>query len=552
MHKGSELNMAIKCFIYARKSVDTGKGESIENQIEQCKSYATIAYGKQADAIDFHIYCDKGYSGKNTSRPEFQQMIKDIEAQRPEYLMCYRLDRVSRSVGDFAKFNDYLKKYNVSFVSINEKFDTSTPIGEAMMNISAVFAQLERGTIAERVRDNMHHLAKTGRWLGGTSPLGYTAIKESDVIIEGKVSKASRLEIKPEEAEIVRIIYSKFLETKHISAVSKYLIKEGIKNREGKDYSTLGIKDILQNPVYAIADTDSISYFQKNNADVCINQIECNGTHGLMSYNKRDYSTPSASRNPIDKWIIAVGKHKGLISGKDWVTVQDIIKANSKAASVYNHTNEHNDYSLLSGKIICGKCQSKMFAKRRTNSKYGLYDYICSSKLRGNSEHCDCTNLIGQETDDSICKMLMDYKNDNSAIIHALNKVKSNATADNLDTKIKELEKELTAIDKQRNNFMKVIGSGNANDIMIEQINNQLVELQAKEAEINEQIASIRNLQTNQEDITVQINAFLAKLATFENCYENMTIYEKRELINILIEKVVWDGETLRVFRYDE
>ncbi|MDO7204481.1 recombinase family protein [Paraclostridium bifermentans] len=87
--------------------------------------------------------------------------------------MCYRLDRVLRNIADFSSLIEDLQKYNISFVSIREQFDTSTPMGRAMMFIASVFAQLERETIAERVRDNMLELAKSGRWLGGTAPLGF-------------------------------------------------------------------------------------------------------------------------------------------------------------------------------------------------------------------------------------------------------------------------------------------------------------------------------------------------------------------------------------------
>ncbi len=97
--------------------------------------------------------------------------------QKPDYLVCYRLDRISRNVSDFSALIEELNDRNISFVCIKEEFDTSKPMGKAMMYIASVFAQLERETIAERVRDNMLMLARTGRWLGGTPPLGYTSEK---------------------------------------------------------------------------------------------------------------------------------------------------------------------------------------------------------------------------------------------------------------------------------------------------------------------------------------------------------------------------------------
>ena len=121
------------------------------------------------------VYEDEGFSGKNLERPEFRRLMRDLEAGRGACLVCYRLDRVSRNVGDFARLIETLNARGVDFVCIREQFDTATPMGKAMLYIASVFAQLERETIAQRVRDNMLLLARTGRWLGGTPPTGYAA-----------------------------------------------------------------------------------------------------------------------------------------------------------------------------------------------------------------------------------------------------------------------------------------------------------------------------------------------------------------------------------------
>ena len=107
-----------------------------------------------------------------------------------------------------------------------------------------------RETIAERVRDNMLMLARTGRWLGGTTPLGYTSEKMQEVVIDGRMKTSCRLREQPEELRIVDLIFEKYLELHSISGVSKYLAGQGIRSRKGKSYSLEGIKQILQNPVY--------------------------------------------------------------------------------------------------------------------------------------------------------------------------------------------------------------------------------------------------------------------------------------------------------------
>ena len=157
----------MKVAIYSRKSKFTGKGDSVENQIEMCKEYIRTHF-EDAEVV---IYEDEGFSGGTIDRPEFKHMLLDAKKKKFNVLMCYRLDRVSRNVADFSTLLDDLSLYDIAFVSIREQFDTSTPMGRAMLYIASVFAQLERETIAERIRDNMLQLAKTGRWLGGITPI---------------------------------------------------------------------------------------------------------------------------------------------------------------------------------------------------------------------------------------------------------------------------------------------------------------------------------------------------------------------------------------------
>jgi len=131
--------------IYVRQSVDKKDSISIESQIDFCKYESKGGSSK--------IYPDKGYSGKNTDRPRFKELIHDIEQGLISKVVVYKLDRISRSIIDFANMMELFQKYNVEFISSTEKFDTSTPMGRAVLNICIVFAQLERETIQKRVTD---------------------------------------------------------------------------------------------------------------------------------------------------------------------------------------------------------------------------------------------------------------------------------------------------------------------------------------------------------------------------------------------------------------
>lgn len=203
----------IRAAIYVRKSRLSEKGESINNQIDLCKKYFS---NLQLDIyIEFSVYQDEGFSGGNTNRPEFQKLIRDIKKKRFNYLICYKLDRISRNVADFTSTLKILEENNVNFISITEQFDTTSVMGRAMINISATFAQMERETIAERIRDNMLELSKTGRWLGGTCPLGF---KSTSVNYEsnGHKKKMYKLQVVDNEMNIVKLIFNLYIKKKAV------------------------------------------------------------------------------------------------------------------------------------------------------------------------------------------------------------------------------------------------------------------------------------------------------------------------------------------------
>lgn len=537
----------MRFFIYSRKSVYTGKGDSIENQIEMCKQYIHSKISDVADT-DITIYEDEGFSAKNTERPQFQQMLKDIKLKKPDYIVCYRLDRISRNVSDFSTLIEDLNDRSISFVCIKEEFDTSKPMGKAMMYIASVFAQLERETIAERVRDNMLMLARTGRWLGGTTPTGYTSEKQQEIIIDGKVKTSCKLKDNPDELRAVDAMFEKYLELRSISGVSKYLIKQGIKSRSGKYYSLLGIKQILQNPVYCIADKDSLDYFTDQNSDVCFEEKDCGGKYGLLAYNKRDYRKKQAPRQSMDKWIIAIGKHKGRVSGKKWVAVQNILEDNIPTGK--KPAKMHNDYSLLSGLIYCEKCGSRMFAKPRRSkgANHDLYDYICNSKLRGGLALCDCQNISGQQADDMVCEYLMKYTDENSGIYKLLEKLKHDLQSETQENPINVMDARIKKCNDEMDSLLQTLSRENLGAAFIKRVDARMTEL---DKELNELTSERERLQKDADliaDKELQIDILAGALSSLKNNFETLSIEDKRILIKLLVKKIVWDGKDLHIF----
>lgn len=266
--------------IYSRKSRFTGKGESVGNQIELCRQYLRA---HEPDAPEPEIFEDDGFSGGDLNRPAFRRMMRAAEAGRFRMLIVYRLDRISRSIGDFTALIERLAQLNVAFVSIREQFDTSTPMGRAMMYIASVFSQLERETIAERIRDNLHELAKTGRWLGGITPTGFASEAVQAVTVDGRTKRACRLRLLPEEAETVKAMYSLFARLGSLTAVVKGLQERGLTTKNGNAFTRHAVRDILHNPVYARADADMLAWLRAAGTELSAAQEEFDGRHGVLA-----------------------------------------------------------------------------------------------------------------------------------------------------------------------------------------------------------------------------------------------------------------------------
>ena len=193
----------VRCGVYTRKSTEEGlekEFNTLDAQREAGESY--VASQKQQGWICLsERYDDGGFTGGNMQRPALKQLLKDVQAGRIDCIVVYKVDRLSRSLLDFARIMELFERHRVSFVSVTQQFNTATSMGRLMLNVLLSFAQFEREIISERTRDKMGAARRRGKWLGGTPVLGY------DVHPQRR-----RLLVHPEEAERVRAIFRLYLE----------------------------------------------------------------------------------------------------------------------------------------------------------------------------------------------------------------------------------------------------------------------------------------------------------------------------------------------------
>jgi DNA invertase Pin-like site-specific DNA recombinase len=239
----------LRCAIYTRVSTDQGLEQdfnSLDAQREASEAYIKSQAHEGWRLIRDH-FDDGGYSGGSTERPALQRLLADVEARRIDVIVVYKVDRLTRSLADFAKLVELFDKHDVSFVSVTQSFNTTTSMGRLTLNVLLSFAQFEREVTGERIRDKIAASKKKGMWMGGVVPLGYRVEDRALHIVE-------------DHAEIVRSLFRRYLEAGSVVRLKQQLDADGFRlpvRIDGAGRSTGGgplsrghIYKILSNPIY--------------------------------------------------------------------------------------------------------------------------------------------------------------------------------------------------------------------------------------------------------------------------------------------------------------
>ncbi len=527
----------MKIAIYSRKSKFTGKGESIQNQIEMCKEYCNKHFGQ----CEFIIYEDEGFSGGNTDRPQYKRMMEDVGKKKFQAVACYRLDRISRNVSDFSQTLEELNNKNIAFISINEQFDTSTPMGRAMTYIASVFAQLERETIAERVRDNMLQLARSGRWLGGIAPTGYKSEPITYLDSNMKEKKMYKLSPVKQELEVVKLIYKKYLEFQSLSQLETYCLQNNIRTVNNRDFQKYTLRTILTNPVYSKADQSVYNYFYSREAQICNNKNEFTGKYGIMAYNKNLVKKgQSVKTKNMDEWIIAIGKHKGIIEGSEWVMVQNTLNKNKSLAPRQGTSAA----AMLSGLLYCKNCGNFMrvkYGQKKKNSDERHYYYVCSMKDNSRGSRCNMKNLKGEDTDQYVIEKLKEMIE--SGILKDIDNAKKNIED---KKKInKNVYDKITANEKAIENLLKQL-SQNENETVAKYIFSEIEKLDKE----NKELKSKLDKYDSETNIT-NLELFKEAVVRFYESIDGVPYEQKRNLIQGIVKRIEWDGKDLHIDIFD-
>lgn len=499
--------------IYARQSLDKKDSISIETQIDLCKNEVDV------NEI-FEVYQDKGYSGSNINRPDFQRLLEDVKSGIITRVIIYRLDRMSRSILDFASLIEFFKKYGVDFQSTQEKFDTSTPIGNAMLSITMVFAQLERETIQQRIKDNYYARGKQGFYLGGPTPYGLIKIETTQ---NGKRTKT--LTTNPETFPILKQMFELYA-YKHLSLgeISKHLNSLKILSPKGVAWDSGKISRIMRNPIYVNSDILVYQYYKNRGCIMSNDPIEYATGNGLFLYGKRESN--ERKYTSVSNHNISLALHQGWISSDLFLIVQQKLDNNSQLDN-----SGKGKYSWLTGIVKCGICEYSLVVRTSNHGKY-IYWY-CSGRANGNCSNTISGMSIGQVEEIAKNSLFEIVQQNKDLVVQQRGE---------FTKELNHINAQLESLEQQAEKFIKILLE--SNEISAKYLNNKFSEIEEEK----------KNLDFKKNQILKESQGLLQpkQLLNIISDWINLNTEQKKEIALQFIDKVyVFNDRVKIIWKYN-
>ena len=415
-------NKKIKCDIYTRVSTTMQvDGYSLDAQKEKLKRYAEF---QNMEIVN--EYSDEGKSGKSVEgRPEFQRMLDNIEngTDEVQFVLVFKLSRFGRNAADVLNSLQRMQDFGVNLICVEDGIDSSKDSGKLMISVLSAVAEIERENILVQTMEGRKQKAREGKWNGGFAPYGYELVN-------------GELQIAEDEAEIIRLIYDKFIHTNMgISAIAAWLNQHGYKKKKRQNntldaFASSFIKGVLDNPVYC----------------------------GKLAYGRRKNEKVSGTRNEYrivkqENYMLHDGIHEGIISETDWELAH---QKREKTGVKYEKTHSLDHEHILSGILRCPLCGSGMYGnvnrkKKKDGTLYKDYFYyVCKHRRLVDGHKCGYRKQWSEEkinnaVEEVIRKLVKNPKFEEAI----LNKIGSR-----IDTE--EIEKEITIINHLKKDGIKV------------------------------------------------------------------------------------------------
>lgn len=500
MKTTAEPATTVRCAIYTRKSTEEGLEQefnSLDAQREAGEAF--IASQRTTGWICSDTrYDDGGFSGGNAERPALKRLLDDIEAGMVDCVVVYKVDRLSRSLLDFARMMETFERHGVSFVSVTQQFNTAHSMGRLTLNILLSFAQFEREIISERTRDKIAAARKKGKWAGGKPVLGYDLVPGPG---------GSKLKVNTTEADRVRDIFNLYLAERSLLRASDVLNDRGwttkrwvSKNGEpqgGRRFDKAVLHKLLTNPVYL----------------------------GKVRHHDDLYD----------------GEHDAIVDEAVFREVGGLLVSNS-AKGGRSPCNKHG--ALLKGLVVCRSCgcgMSHHFATSKNangGSKRYRY-YVCGRAQKEGWSKCLGPSLPAEELEAFVIGELRSLGEDSGLVRDAVL-----AARVSLRERLASLKSDRDALaielDAARSELRDIVSEGrdrNGSAAVAAELRERIRDLDARGRQLDARIASMRDRVLDEDEL-------VGALEAFDPLWEQLNTKERERLVHLLVKRVEWDAET--------
>ena len=505
----------MKCYIYTRVSTSMQvDGYSLDAQKDKLRKYAEFQ-----NMLVAGKYCDEGKSGKNIEgRPEFLRMLRDIESGKDgvSFVLVFKLSRFGRNAADVLTSLQRMQDFGVNLICVEDGIDSSKDAGKLMISVLSAVAEIERENILVQTMEGRRQKAREGRWNGGFAPYGY-------VLVDGE------LVIAEEEAEAVRVIFDKYINTTMGAAkIADWLNQHGYRkikrqNNTLDSFTAPFILGVLDNPVYC----------------------------GKIAYGRRRNEKKQGSRNEYhvvmtDDYMLHDGVHEAIISEADWLKA----RARRQITGVKQekkHSLEHEH--ILTGLLKCPVCGGNMYGnvnrKKKGNGEYyrDYFYYACKHRLHVDGKRCDYHHQWGEEIIDGAVEKIIHKLVNTPAFEQGIReKIGGKLDTAELDTEMESLRKQLRQITGTKDRLGEQIDALDFDD---PHYTRKAQDLQERQNRVYDQIASIEvsiaEVQTRMDNIRqrrISTDNVYQFLLYFDKLYDQFTDLEKKTFMNSFIERV--------------
>ena len=491
-----------KVAIYARQSQEKEGSISCETQIDICSNQLT-----EIEKKNVAWYKDEGYTGSNTNRPDFKRLMSDVLNDKINKVIVYKLDRIGRNLRDFVDILDEFKEHGVTFISAEEAFETNTPFGKMIVQMLMVFAEFERSTTVERVRDAYASRAEQGIYMGGRVPYGFMLVP---TVVRGINTKM--LTPKQDEIAVVTKIFDMYSEDQaSLRTVLKYLVENKCPSKYG--WSTAKLSTILRNPLYVRTDMNVYEFYRKLGVDVSkVNLDTLDEGYALKVYGR----TYQGGTVQYKEMKVVTTLHKGFIDPEIWLKCQKRLGFNNQIGRCATSRN-----TWLSGLLHCNECGHVYTTKRGAPKKDGtrVTYLVCDGRVnklncKGSSKTMyldEVENFVSER----ISEKILTLKNERPVL-----------SKENQE-KIELLKKEKDKIQEQQEGYLKLFISSEANKYTIKSLNEHMEKLGIRIEEIDREIDGI-----------IESNSLLEKSLDIAALWNRSNFDRKRQVARLLIEVI--------------